>query len=60
MAFSVFAQIWKKAASRLLGNFVLHTDNSFQITKQEQIAGSQLTSLMVQPDYQRNISAEPH
>ena len=60
MAFNVFAQFWKNGALCLLGSSVLHTDKSFQITKQEQIAGSQLISLMVQPDYQRNISAELH
>lgn len=50
----------KKETLCQLGRSVLHTDKSFQITKQEQIAGSQLISLMVQPDYQRNISAELH
>lgn len=50
----------KKEALCLLESSMLHTDKSFQITKQEQIAGSQLISLMVQPNYQRSISAEPH
>lgn len=53
MAFIIFAQFSKKEALCLLGSSVLHTDKSFQITKQEQIAGSQLISLMVQSDYQR-------